>query len=416
MELLTVIRIFVLAIFFNIFLPSGDVYSDIVLMYQTWTFQNTDSLEMSGCRACFGKSVKDLFPKDDSCEKCVTKNTDFMCGRYYSSLDFYSSIESESINQCKNKKWRVYWNGSLEDGECEREHDCCFETKKKDSKMNHNSEEGTKTIQIHPDILINCDEYYLNDVSNSFGKPCLLVGKAKGLDCSYIIISNTNKINNFLRKNETLLSHKNLTQFGLRFHGVNFSSYIFSDIEVVQIDNLEKDKTFECGLFFKPKNVNINGDNLDNDCGMDNCKLHLDFLHYGVDGMHDLHSWSSKSGYLWGMTKIGGRGCRLLRRYAWSMAIPIIINLIFSAIVFFSDMKSGKSNKYESPFLLSFCYPQWRTLKILIGFFKHQDTEELANKLDENDKEVSFIEPFCESGLQVSGFTIFQWFSVRYRI
>ena len=162
-------------------------------------------------------------------------------------------------------------------------------------------------------------------------------------------------------------------------------------------------------------NVNIIGDSLDNDCGMDSCKLLLDYLHYSADGMYDLHSWSSKSGYLWGMTKIGGRGCRLLRRYAWSMAIPIIINLIFSAIVFFSDMKSGKSNKYESPFLLSFCYPQWRTLKILIGFFKHQDTEELANKLDENDKEVSFIEPFCESGLQVSGFTIFQWFSVSYR-
>ena len=104
------------------------------------------------------------------------------------------------------------------------------------------------------------------------------------------------------------------------------------------------------------------------------------------------------------------------RVYAWSMAIPIIINLIFSGMVFFSDIKSGKTNKYESPFLLTLSYPQLRTLKILIGFFKHQDTEELVNKLEENDKEVSFIEPFCESGLQVSDFRIFKWLSVRYRI
>ena len=125
MALLNVIRIFVFSILFNIFLPSGDVYSDIFLMYQTWTFQNTDSLEMSGCRACFGKSVKDLFPRDDDCEKCVTENFNFYCGKYFSFLNKYSSIESESINKCENKKWRVYNNGSLGEGECKR-HVCCF--------------------------------------------------------------------------------------------------------------------------------------------------------------------------------------------------------------------------------------------------------------------------------------------------
>ena len=128
MALLTVIRIFVLSILFNMMLPSGDVYSDVYLMYQTWTFQNTDSLEMSGCRACFGKSVKDLFPKKHDCEKCVTTNNHFWCGRSYSFLNHYSSIESESINKCENKKWRVYYNGSFEPGECDdNSHYCCFE-------------------------------------------------------------------------------------------------------------------------------------------------------------------------------------------------------------------------------------------------------------------------------------------------
>ena len=208
---------------------------------------------------------------------------------------------------------------------------------------------------------------------------------------------------NLLQKNGTLLSYKNLTKIAFKFLGVNFSNESFSDIKLVQIDNLENDKTFECGLFFKPKNVNIIGDNLDNECGMDSCKLHLDYLHYRVDGMHDLHSWSSKSG-VFGGQRIGGKGCRLLRVYAWSMAIPIIINLIVCGIVFVSDVKSGKSNKYESLFLLTFLYPQWRTFKLWIGYFKNKDEVELGNKLDENDKEVTFIEPFCESGLQVSHF------------
>ena len=87
MSLFTVIRIFVLTIFFNIILPTGDVYSDILLMSQTRTFQNTDSLEMVGCRACFGKTEKDLYPNERGCDTCVTKNTNFLCGSFLSSMD-----------------------------------------------------------------------------------------------------------------------------------------------------------------------------------------------------------------------------------------------------------------------------------------------------------------------------------------
>ena len=83
------------------------------------------------------------------------------------------------------------------------------------------------------------------------------------------------------------------------------------------------------------------------------------------------------------------------------MVIPILFNFIFSGVIFYNDWRSGLSSKYEVPFLLLLLYPQWRTLKILMRYFTHKEEEELANQLDENDKEVSFIEPFCESGLQV---------------
>ena len=53
--MLTIIRIISLTIFFKLILPSGDVYSDVALMIQTWTFQNVESRELVSCRACYGK-------------------------------------------------------------------------------------------------------------------------------------------------------------------------------------------------------------------------------------------------------------------------------------------------------------------------------------------------------------------------
>lgn len=125
-----------------------------------------------------------------------------------------------------------------------------------------------------------------------------------------------------------------------------------------------------------------------------------------VDGMNDLQSWRTNIGYHGGRVRVGGRNCHLLWVYAWTMVIPIMINLLFSGVIFYNDWKSGLSSKYEVPFLLLLLYPQWRTLKILMRYFAHKKEEELVNQLDENDKEVSFIEPFCESGLQVRFFAL----------
>ena len=111
MGLFTVVRIFTLTIFFNTILPTGDVYSDILLMVQTLTFQNTESLEMSGCRSCFGKSEEDLYPTLNDCETCLTKNTHFDCGRYISSLNKFREIKNRK--KCENQKWVVRTGGKL---------------------------------------------------------------------------------------------------------------------------------------------------------------------------------------------------------------------------------------------------------------------------------------------------------------
>ena len=141
--------------------------------------------------------------------------------------------------------------------------------------------------------------------------------------------------------------------------------------------------------------------------------MHLDFLHYRVDGIHDLQSWQMDSSYYNGRIRVGGKKCHLFRMYAWTMVIPIVINLLFSGVVFYSDWKHGRSSKYETLFLLLLLYPQWRTLKILFRYISHKNVEELETQLNENDIEVSFIEPFCESGLQVRLFTSQMLFLVK---
>ena len=138
-------------------------------------------------------------------------------------------------------------------------------------------------------------------------------------------------------------------------------------------------------------------------CDVDICKIHLDYVSHWVDGVHDVKSWKSKLHFYRGV-RLGGKNCHLLRIYSWSMAIPILMNLFFSSVIFYMDLKSGASTMYELPFLIFLFYPQWRTFKILVRYFFHKNDEDLTDQLDENDMHASFIEPFCESGLQVSIF------------
>ena len=402
MGLFTVVRIFVLSIFFNTILPTGDVYSDILLIFQTWNFQNTESIEMVGCRSCFGKSEEDLYPTMNECEMCLTKNYNFYCGHGFTSMNKIREIKNRK--SCENEKWGVSWGGNLTKGECDDNRSCCFETRNNRSQIKNKDEDKMKLFQIHPRFLVDCDVRYLNRYvsDNGFYDACLLAGKAKGEHCLWdIVLENTKEIKNVLEENKKIFTKTNFTGMALKFLLNNDSRSDISAIVPADIDNLNKDESFECGVLLKPKNVNMIGDRKGVDCGMDTCKIHLDFLHHYVDGMNDLQSWQTKITYGGGRVRVGGRNCHLLRVYAWTMVVPILINLIFSGVIFYNDWRSGLSSKCEVPFLLLLLYAQWRTLKILMHYLTHKEEEELANLLDENDKDVSFIEPFCESGMQV---------------
>ena len=52
-------------------------------------------------------------------------------------------------------------------------------------------------------------------------------------------------------------------------------------------------------------------------------------------------------------------------------------------------------------FLIVLLYPQWKCLKTLIRYFKHQSEKKLTKELEENE-DVNLLEPFCEAVIQVS--------------
>ena len=244
-------------------------------MYQTWTFRNTDSLEMSGCRACFGKTNEDLVSRSrNHCNTCVTLNGhNYGCSISFEAIN--KLLELENRNECDDSKWRVN-DGNLEEGACNLKYkSCCFETRNKSSEINAN-------------------------------------------------------------------------------------------------------------------------------CNVDVCKLHIEPFEKYFDNNIDI--WKTKNTYWW-TTKIGGKSCYLNRLYSKSMLIPIALNLLLSAVMFYHDVKSGNANKFEITFLLLLFYPQWKMLKTLMKYFSNKDEQELINNVAQNDREFPLFEPFCESGLQVSCYT-----------
>ena len=114
-----------------------------------------------------------------------------------------------------------------------------------------------------------------------------------------------------------------------------------------------------------------------------------------------MQDWKTKTDFYDGYIKIGGKNCGLIQVYAYLMIIPVVINLIFNLNIFITDIKDSKTTLFELPILLIFLYPQWRCIKILYKYCKNKNEDELQQELEENDRDVSFIEPFIEAPFQV---------------
>ena len=85
-----------------------------------------------------------------------------------------------------------------------------------------------------------------------------------------------------------------------------------------------------------------------------------------------------------------------------SIFLPILLNLIFTIVLFVNDFTEKKANIFEIVPLIFLCYPQYKTIKFLAQYILvHRDENLLNEEKEENDRTVAPLEPYLESCLQV---------------
>ena len=432
MSLGSVITTFVMCILFNILLPTGDVGSDLNLLYQTYTFNLGDSFELEGCKSCYHKSDKEVYhPEKDltsnKCKICLF-NPGLDCGGYTNQLKKINQMEREKQNCSKSETFRAQEDeDKLIVGECDEMNDlCCI----------------TKTSEIKNENLIQkMDSKKLFYLCESFTNEldiCMTSGRANGLYCEIFWYSTEfdEQLEHRINTGET--SSTNESIFFYPYAKIN-ETWVMEET-----NHSITDPNIECGLLifrhnnnYKCSNYNYSNDdndandynnyidyndfddtydyNDDNDyneqrqqeftkystyCNEDSCLTHLKSLHMDTP-ITDLNEWRKRTEYTQGI-KVGGVTCRLLRIFGNSILIPIFLNLTFNMVMFVNDFRDQKANIFEVIPLVLLFYPQYKTMKFLTRFlFIHRDENLLKQERKENDCTVATLEPFLESCLQV---------------
>ena len=399
-----VIVIFAMSILFNVFLPSGDVYSDFGLMINILTFNIGDSLELASCRSCYGKTEDEVYKlKNRSCEQCL-KNRSYFCGRSAQFLDKLNELQNSK--KCQDEAWKLAqfngWEYRLENGECDGSNPCCAKNR---NKLPNN--QSFLPIDRRISISRPWSNPACNDSSEIFYNFFVLSGSSKIDPCQSIFSSN--------RVKQQVCNRINILRNGPTFIEKSFKMKRVLDADVVLEDTFK----FEdgCGVYVLPRHYINSGliipveVGIRNPCGDDVCLVHLRTLHARTN-IYDLQSWKTKmdvmDGGNGGLVRVGGERCGLIRVYGLTLLIPILLNLGFNIVVFLRDLRKGDTKKWEIIPVLCLFYPQWKTLKFLGNYvINHRDETRLKMDITEFDQDIGSLEPFVESALQVLNFAIF---------
>ena len=391
MGVASVIVSFAVCIFFNVGLKSFDVYSDIILTYNTLTFHLGDSILLSGCKVCMGREDKDVFSqKNSSCQHCLTLNHIFQCGK---SFEILEKLNEFSISDtCVTNRYGISWNEAsksyqLKNETCENlvPPRCCVE-------IRNNATQNT--FSLIDKRIIALQPYGLRDLRNELGYDIFVLSGKSNMDiCEGVYLdyvnSNSQNIKPFIKEN--IKNEKNPNESDWR--------YKFKQSENGK-SVLEKgfDVNNECGLYItnKLKNYVQNNGEI---CGSSACLVHLQYLKVKLN-ISSLNDWKEQTLFTFGV-KLGGEICKILRIYGFASLVPIITNMIFNMFVFIEDLKSGNAKKIELIFVLLACYPQTKCLKFLFQYLMHQDEKKLDIDRNDFDSGIGSFEPFLESAFQV---------------
>ena len=377
MGLVSVALIFSISILFNVILPTGDVYSDVALMVNTITFNVASTLEISGCRVCHGRDEAEVYKAlNQSCQQCMNS---YYCGTIPKMLN--KKYDLQTRRTCQAENWYVEKGSEdIKRGTCDRSQ-CCLKNKKGINNI-------VQMIDIDRRVVVFPD---------SVGKMCfpdydvyLLTGNDSWVSCKRIsLLENTQK--ELCGKAEATTQDVNEKVFKVKK---------MTDQNVTLIEGFH----FEdgCGIYLRPSMMDklpvLTGDICDNDA----CLLHLRYLHLYSSIIVDLNTWKTNTEYVSGYGKVGGKLCQLFIYYGWTISIPILINLAFSLKLFSDDYKKNNASLSELITVVFLFYPQWKTLRYLANYlFYHRDEEKLEKDRNDFDRDVSTVEPFLESSLQV---------------
>ena len=377
MGVASVVASILMCFFFNMILPSGDVYSDVYLLINVLTFNLGDSIELSGCKVCYGVTEEELYAETTSCDVCLTSRLD-SCGGYTSILKNLTNIQNQK--ECGNNIYRVqldYVAHEFSNDPCNK---CClqsFKTVLNDINM----------LKLNPRLLYECFPNLHPDYDI-----CYVTGKASGLYCSSLQKLDSTFIS---KLNKHILSD---VFYGGKDHLKNrFLSYEKASESSVRFVRNFTIMDNKCGVYFHPK---LKNQPLNTRCNEHACQLHLRYLHR-ISNIYNLELWKNTTAFRGGI-KYGGPICSSLRTYGWFLLVPILLNALFNLVVFKDDLGTGKANKFEIILILLLCYPQYKTFKFLwMYIFCHRDEAVLNRDKEENDRDVAPLEPFLESCLQV---------------
>ena len=363
---------------FNMILPSGDVYSDVYLLINVLTFNLGDSIELSGCKVCYGVTEEELYAETTSCDVCFTSKLD-SCGGYPQMLKKLTNIQNQK--ECGNNIYRVARTHEFNNHHCLNNDLCClqsFKTVVNDINM----------LKLNPRLLYECFRNLHPDYDT-----CYVTGKASGLYCSSLQKLDSTFIS---KLNKHILSD---VFFGGKDHLKNkFLSYEKASESSVRFVRNFTIMDNKCGVYFQPK---LKNQPLNRRCNEHACQLHLRYLHR-ISNIYNLELWKNTTTFRGGI-KYGGPICSSLSTYGWFLLVPILLNALFNLFVFKNDLGTGKANKFEIIPILLLCYPQYKTFKFLwMYIFCHRDEAVLNRDKEEHDRDVAPLEPFLESCLQVS--------------
>ena len=412
-----IIASFIMTIFFNVFLNSFDHYSDVTLAYQAMNYDLGDSLLLSGCRLCYGKTASDIYSiKKTKCQKCVMENLDFQCGSDINVLKKLS--EPQNSENCESDDIVSRWNQSarnynLINANCESSKrtwvSCCI--KEIETLKQNVSDLRTKNISNplgHLDKKIIAHRPFYKGTARSilpYAAIYTLSGKSSLYHCLNIyedyfhiyvhvdevhVRTGRTELQYFLRRNILSLKEENETEWRYRFSEQRNGTL-----------KLEKGFTAEdeCGLLVQRKQEKLVQNNAEQICGIDPCQLHLQSLKRTLN-ISNLDQWKYNTLFHNGI-KLGGESCLHLWIYGVACLIPTALNAIFHMFIFVEDLKSGSASKYEILFVILSFYPQWKTIRFLTEYCIDKDETHLKAAQCSFNEQFGHVEPFLESAFQV---------------